>query len=98
MPLKNNMDYIEKALELALAYTYMSKGQLLDFFEKGTVTEQGNNIQVTAGDVYVDGDTVTVLLNKNTKLFIYKKFSSLLGEDPIDGQRQMARQIDFSLV
>lgn len=84
--IENNMDYIEQALEMALAYTYMSKGQLLDFFEKGTVTEQGNNIQVTAGDVYVDGDSVTVLVNKTTKLFVNKKFSSMLGEDPIDGE------------
>lgn len=84
--IENNMDYIEQALEMALAYTYMSKGQLLDFFEKGIVTEQGNNIQVTAGDVYVDGDSVTVLVNKATKLFVNKKFSSMLGEDPIDGE------------
>ncbi len=83
--MENNMDYIEKALELALSYTYMSKGQLLDFFEKGTVSEKGNTIEVSAGDVYMEGDRLTVLLDKETKLFINKKFSSMLDEDAIDG-------------
>ena len=31
---EGKMDYVEKALELALAYTFMTKGQLLDFFAK----------------------------------------------------------------
>ena len=84
--MENNLEYIEKALQLALAYTYMSKGQLLDFFEKGTVTEKGNTIEVTAGNVYMEGDSLTVLLNKETKLFINKKFSSMVDEDPIDGE------------
>ena len=29
---EGKMDYVEKALDLALAYTFMTKGQLLDFF------------------------------------------------------------------
>lgn len=84
--IENKVDYLENALELAMAYTYMSKGQLLDFFEKGTATEQGNTIEVTAGNVYMEGDSLTVLLNMESKLFINKKFSSLLGEDPISGE------------
>ncbi len=32
---EDKMDYVGKALELSLAYTYMTKGQLLDFFGKG---------------------------------------------------------------
>ena len=84
--MENNMDYIDQALQLALAYTYMSKGQLLDFFEKGTVSEKGNTIEVSAGDVYMEGDSLTVLLDKETKLFINKKFSSMLDEDAIDGE------------
>ena len=84
--MENNMDYIDQALQLALAYTYMSKGQLLDFFEKGTISETGNTIEVSAGDVYMKGDSLTVLLDKETKLFINKKFSSMLDEDAIDGE------------
>jgi len=84
--IENNVDYVSSALEMALSYTFMSKGQLLDFFEKGVITEKDNTIQVTAGDVYMKGDSLTVLVDKATKLFINKKFSSMLDEDPINGE------------
>lgn len=83
---ENNVEYISKGLELALAYSFMSKGQLLDFFEKGTITEKDNAIEVTAEGVYMEGDKLTVLVDKATKLFINKKFSSMVDEDPIDGE------------
>ena len=35
---EDKADYVQKALELSLAYTFMSKGQLIDFFSKATVT------------------------------------------------------------
>lgn len=84
--IENNVDYVSKALEMAISYSFMSKGQLLDFFEKGQITENDNTIQVTASDVYKEGDNLTVLVDKNTKLFIDKKFSSMLDEDPINGE------------
>jgi len=84
--IENNVDYISKALELALSYSFMSKGQLLDFFEKGVLTEKGNAIEVTAGNVYMEGDSLTVLVDKQSKLFINKKFVSMLDEDPINGE------------
>src|SRR5436190_6456841 len=31
---EDKMEYVGKALELALAYTFMTKGQLMDFFSK----------------------------------------------------------------
>jgi len=84
--IENNVDYISSALELAVSYTFMSKGQLLDFVEKGNVTEKGNAYEISAGNVYKEGDKLTVLVDKETKLFINKKFESMLDEDPIDGE------------
>jgi hypothetical protein len=83
---EENMDYVEKALEMAVAYTFMSKGQLLDFFGKAEIVENNGIIEATAKDVFVKGDVVTVKVESSTKLFIHKKFSSLLGEDPISGE------------
>src|SRR4029077_8564606 len=34
---EGKVDYAAKALELSVAYTFMTKGQLLDFFGKATV-------------------------------------------------------------
>ena len=46
---EDKMDYVGKALELSLAYTYMTKGELIDFFGKATVTE-ANGIITAIGD------------------------------------------------
>lgn len=83
---EDKMDYVGKALELSLAYTYMTKGQLLDFFSKATVTEKDGVIEATSADVYVKGDKLTILIDKKTNLYTKKTFSSLLGKDPIDGE------------
>jgi hypothetical protein len=83
---EDKMDYVEKALDLALSYTFMTKGQLLDFFGKATVTEKNGIIEATAENVYVKGDKLTVQVESATKLYLNKKFSSLLGKDPVDGE------------
>jgi hypothetical protein len=82
----DKMDYVGKALELSLAYTYMTKGQLIDFFGKATVSEKDGIIEATAENVYVEGDKLTVQVEAATNLFLNKKFSSLLGKDPVDGE------------
>ena len=84
--IEGKAEYITNALQIAVGYTYMSKGQLLDFFEKGSVTEKENEIEVTAANVFMKGDKLTILLDKKTNLFINKKFSSFLGEDLFDGE------------
>lgn len=83
---EKKMDYVEKALELSLAYTFMSKGQLLDFFEKAIVIEEDGIISASAKNVYVTGDQLTIKIDAATNLYIHKRFTSLLGEDPIDGE------------
>ncbi len=81
------MDYVEKALNLSIKYAYMTKGQLLDFFSKATVSKKEDGTLVaTADNVYVQGDRLTVHVDPVTNLFKYKEFKSLLGKDPIDGQ------------
>jgi hypothetical protein len=83
---EDKMDYVGKALELSLAYTYMTKGQLIDFFGKATVTEKDGIIEATAENVFIEGDKLTVQVEAATNLFLNKKFSSLLGKDPVDGE------------
>ena len=63
---EDNMDYVTDALELAIAYTYMSKGQLLDYFEKAEVTEVGNSYQISGADILVKGDVLNVVVEKST--------------------------------
>ena len=84
--IEDNVDYVEKALTLSLSYIYMSKGQLLDFFDKAEITDAGDTYEITGENVYVEGDKLTVIVEKSTNLFLNKKFSSKLDEDPIDGE------------
>lgn len=84
--MEDNQEYVEKSLQLAIAYTYMSKGQLLDFFEKAMVTRNDDIIELSAENVYVEGDRLTVQVETATKLFLHKQFESKVGEDPIEGE------------
>jgi len=83
---EDKMDYVGKSLELALAYTFMSKGQLLDFFSKATVSEKDDVIEATAENVNVQGDKLTIWVDKKTNLYIKKTFSSVLGKDTVSGE------------
>jgi hypothetical protein len=83
---EEKLEYIEKALALALEYTFMSKGELLDFFSKATVTEKNGLIEAVADDVHVKGDRLLVKVDPQTNLFTYKEFTSLLGPDKIEGK------------
>lgn len=83
---EDKADYVGKSLELALNYTFMTKGQLLDFFGKATITEKDDVIVATAENVNVKGDTLTLWVDKKTNLYIKKTFSSFLGKDPVSGE------------
>lgn len=83
---EDKAEYVQKALELSIAYTFMTKGQLMDFFTKATVTRKDGVIEATGKDVYVKGDQLTVRVDEKTNLYLGKKFSSLLGKDPVDGE------------
>lgn len=84
--MEDKAEYVQKALGLAVAYTFMTKGQLVDFFTKATVTESNGVIEATGENVYVQGDKLTMRMDAGTKLFLSKKFSSLLGKDAVDGE------------
>lgn len=88
---EDKADYVQKALELSLAYTFMTKGELMDFFSKAVVTEKDGILEATADNVHVQGDKLTIWVDSKTKLYTKKKFSSLLGKDAIDGEINFER-------
>lgn len=88
---KGNVDYVEDALKVMISYTYMTKGQLLDFFGKAKISEANGVITASAGDVFAKGDLLTVKVESATKLFLHKEFSGFMGEDPISGKIDYAK-------
>ena len=85
---EEKQEFIKKSLEYSLAYTYMTKGQLLDFFNKAEVTTKDSILIVSGKNIYVQGDQLTIRLNANSKYYLSKTFSTKLGESPINGEVQ----------
>ncbi|VGO12455.1 hypothetical protein PDESU_01008 [Pontiella desulfatans] len=83
---ENNAKYLDGAIEYSLAYMYMTKGQLLDFFSKAKITDEKGVLMAKASDVLLNGDQLTIQVDKASKLFISKSFSSSMGGDPISGE------------
>lgn len=88
---ENNAEYMEGAVKHAMAYMYMSKGQLLDFFSMAEITENDGILIAVGSDVLVKGDKLTLQVDKKSKLFLYKKFESTMGEDPVSGEINYAK-------
>jgi hypothetical protein len=82
---EEKLDYIEKAAGMMTHYAYMTKGELVDFFDKATVTSDGKTITATGKNVLQAGDEMTILIDPATNLFIRKTFKAKSGEDPIEG-------------
>jgi hypothetical protein len=83
---EDKADYVNKALQLSLAYAFMSKGELVDFFDKATLSEKDGLLDAVASDVIVKGDKLILRIDPVSNLIVYKEFYSLLGTDKIDGK------------
>jgi len=84
--IEDKMDYVEKAVQLSTGYAYMSKGELIDFFDKATVTNKGDIIEATASNFKVQGDKLTIQFDAKTYLYKNKKFNTLMGKDLVEGE------------
>lgn len=88
---EDNLEYVDQAMHLALQYSFMTKGQLIDFFGKAEITDSDGVITATGSDIFVKGDKLTLKVESDTKLFISKEFSSFVGEDPMSGEIDYAK-------
>lgn len=84
--IEDKADYVEKSLALALQYTFMSKGEMVDFISKATITEKNGQLEAVADNVHVNGDRLLVRIDPKTYLYTYKEFTSLLGKDKVEGK------------
>jgi hypothetical protein len=53
---------------------------------ESSVKQKPGIIEATAKDIFIKGDVMTIQVESSTKLFLRKKFSSLLETDPISGE------------
>lgn len=83
---EDKMDYVEKSLQVALAYTFMTKGQLVDFFDKATITKEGETYIASGENILKKGDKLVVVIDAKTNLFLKKTFSSFVDADALSGE------------
>jgi hypothetical protein len=83
---EDKLDYLQQALQLSVAYAFLSKGELVDFFDKATITEQNDMLEAVAANVLVQGDRLMVRIDPESDLILYREFTSLLGKDMVDGK------------
>lgn len=82
---EDKMEYVQKVLGISMNYAFLSKGELVDFFEKGTITENDSSFVAVASNIMVKGDTLSLKIDKTSKLIIHREFTSMLGTDMFKG-------------
>lgn len=76
-------EYVENALKLVVGYIFMSKGQMVDLFDKGTVSELGNDLQVQGYNFITQGDNLQFLYNINSLQCVSQTVSTVMSGDPV---------------
>lgn len=84
--LKEVQTYVDDALTTAREYIYMSKGKMVDYFDKAKITQAANSIKLTGANVNKTGDELDMELDKKTLAYISESFrSTLSNKDSVSG-------------
>jgi len=78
-------EYLTGVLNHSFQYIFLSKGAMVDIFDRAEIVESEASIDVTAGDVFVKGDELSLSVDPATKLTTKLTFKTTLGEDTIQG-------------
>ncbi|MGD8413442.1 MAG: hypothetical protein PVF33_04380 [Candidatus Latescibacterota bacterium] len=78
-------EYLEGVLDQSFKYIFLTKGMMVDIFDRAKITESESSIDVSAGDLFVKGDELTMTIDPATKLTKKLTFKTTLGDDAIHG-------------
>jgi hypothetical protein len=84
--INSKIELIFDAFKHLSSYTYMTKGQLLDLFDKSIVTEKDGIITVIGKDIYTKGDQMTLLIDSKSKNFLKRTITTKMKEIIINGE------------
>lgn len=77
--------YLQGVLDHSFKYIFLSKGTMVDIFDRAKIEEAEGGIDVTAGDLFVKADELLLTVDPGTKLVHKLTFKTTLGEDTIQG-------------
>jgi hypothetical protein len=75
--------YVKAAVELIGKYIFLSQGQMVDLFNKGTLSALGNSIQAEGFNLLVQGDHVNYKFDQATLLYQSQDVSTVLEGDAV---------------
>ena len=76
-------EYVKNAIELTMKYIYLSDGQMVDFFNKGTLSLLDNNLQAECFNLLVQGDHLNYRFDKTNLNYISQDIATVMNGDPI---------------
>ena len=77
--------YLEGVLTHSFNYIFLSKGTLVDIFDRAKITQTESSVEVSAGDLFVKGDELFMSVNPADKLPQKLTFKTTLEKDTITG-------------
>jgi hypothetical protein len=92
--IEQDVNLVNKSLAMVFEYIYMSKGQLVDLYDKNKVEEKGQTYEINAEDVIQKGDRVKYILNKETFLFESVDINSSVDGQAIKSTMKFKNQSD----
>jgi len=78
-------EYLQGVLDHSFKYIFLSKGTMVDIFDRAKIAESDSSIDISAGDLFVKADELFLSVDPATKLVRKLTFKTTLGEDTIQG-------------
>lgn len=76
-------EYIKNAVDLVAKYIFMSTGQMVDLFNKGTLSMLDNSLHAEAFNFIVKGDHLNYTYDKTSLQYKSQDISTLMNGDPV---------------
>jgi hypothetical protein len=76
-------EYVKNAVELVNKYIFLSKGQMIDLFNKGTLSVLGSSLQAEGFNLLLQGDRVNFKFDQSSLLYQSQDVSTVMNGDPV---------------
>jgi hypothetical protein len=76
-------EYVKNAVELVNRYIFLSQGQMIDLFNKGTLSVLGSSLQAEGFNLLLQGDRVNFKFDQSSLLYQSQDISTVMNGDPV---------------
>jgi hypothetical protein len=76
-------EYVKNAIELLWKYIYLSDGQMVDLFNKGTLSLLDNNLQAEGFNLLTQGDHLNYKFDKTSLNYVSQDIATVMNGDPV---------------